>query len=144
MTSTRRSSGEVPGEDEAGGLEAPAQEVVDLVAMAVALVDDGLAVDLADARVVVELHRVGAEPHRAAHVGDLLLLGQEVDDRERRLGVELGRVGAVHARRRCGRTRDTAICMPRQIPRYGIPSLAGDLGREDLALDARGRRSRPG
>ena len=30
----------------------------------------------------------------------------------------------------------TAICMPRQIPRYGIRSLARDLRGADLALDA--------
>ena len=46
-------------EDHAGVLEALAQEVVDLIAVAVALVDDRLAVDLADPRGVVELDRVG-------------------------------------------------------------------------------------
>src|SRR5688500_17135070 len=69
-------------DDQPGGLEPAAQEVVDLVAVAVALVDHGLAVDLARRGALVELDRVGAQAHRAAHVGDLLLLGQEVDDRE--------------------------------------------------------------
>ena len=97
MISTRRSSGDVPEMTRPAALEPLAQEVVDLVAMAVALVDDGLAVDLARLRALVELDRVGAEAHRAAHVVDLLLLGQQVDHGVRRLGVELRRVGAVHA-----------------------------------------------
>ena len=47
MISTSRSSGDVPEITRPGGLEPLAQEVVDLVAVAVALVDDGLAVELA-------------------------------------------------------------------------------------------------
>ena len=82
--------------DQPGGLEPLAQEDVDLVAVAVALVDDGLAVELARPRAGVELDRIGAQAHRAAEVGDLLLLGQEVDDGVRRLGIELRRVRAVH------------------------------------------------
>jgi hypothetical protein len=45
--STRRSSGDVPETTRPGALEPLAQEVVDLVAVAVALVDDRLAVELA-------------------------------------------------------------------------------------------------
>ena len=76
MISTRRSSGEVPLADQALVLEAAAEHVVDLIAVAVALVDDGLAEDLSRLSALVELHRVGAEAHRPADVGDLLLLGQ--------------------------------------------------------------------
>src|SRR5690349_3604619 len=58
--------------DQALVFEPAAQLVVHLVAMAVALVDDGLAEDLARPRAVVQLDRIGAEPHRAqigrAHV----------------------------------------------------------------------------
>ena len=110
-------------EDQAGVLQPLAQVVVHLVAVAVALVDDGLAVDLAGARALVQLHRVGAQAHRAAHVAHFLLLGQEVDHREGRLGVELGRVGPVHA-----------------------GHVAGELGHGDLHAEAdaevRARRSR--
>src|SRR5829696_2243309 len=94
------------GHDQARGLEPPAQEVVDLVAMAVALVDDGLAVDLARLGVGVQLHRVGAEPHGAAHVGDLLLLGQQVDDRVLRVRVELAGVRPLHADHVAGEVGD--------------------------------------
>ena len=83
--------------------------------------DDGLAVGLARARPFDELDRLRAEAHRPAEVLDLLLLRQQVDHRIRRLGIHLGRVGAVEPERRAARTRETATCMPRQMPRYGIP-----------------------
>ena len=101
--------------------ELVAELVVDLVAVPVALVDRRLAVDLARARALAELDRLRAEAHRAAEVLDLLLLGQQVDHRVRRLRVHLGRVGALEPARRGGRTRETATCIPRQMPRYGIP-----------------------
>src|SRR5918999_1361837 len=85
------------GAHQPGVLEALAQVVVHLVAVAVALVDDCLAVDLAGAGALVELDRIGPQSHGAAHVPHFLLLGQQVDDRERRLGVELGGVGPLHA-----------------------------------------------
>ena len=50
IASTSRSSGRGARADQPGGLEPPAQMVVDLVAVAVALVDDRLAVELADPR----------------------------------------------------------------------------------------------
>src|SRR5262249_14799423 len=53
--------GRGPGEPQPGRLEPAAEMVVDLVAMAVALVHDRLAVELADASRVVQLDRVGAE-----------------------------------------------------------------------------------
>src|SRR4029077_15400116 len=94
---TRGSVGGGPPAAQAPVPEPAAQLVVDLVTVAVALVDDRLAVDLSRPRALVQLDRVGAEAHRAAHVGDFLLLGQEIDDRVGRLGVELGGVGALHA-----------------------------------------------
>src|SRR3954452_544455 len=49
------------GDDQPGVLEPLAQEVVHLVAVAVALVDHGLAVDLASTGALMELHRVRAK-----------------------------------------------------------------------------------
>ena len=86
---------ECPGDDEAGVDESLSQFVVHLVAMAVTLVDDELAVGLASAGTLLELDGLRAEPHRPAEVLDLLLLGEQVDDGERRLGIHLRRVGAV-------------------------------------------------
>ena len=71
--------------------------VVHLVAVAVPLVDNGLAVRVLRTRAVDELDRLRAESHCAAEILDLLLLGQEVDDRVRGLGIHLGRVRALEA-----------------------------------------------
>ncbi len=103
--------------------------------MAVALVDDGLAVQRPRPRVGVDLHRVGAEAHRPAEVGDLLLLGQQVDHRMRRLGVELRRVRAVHVRdvARELHHRDLHAEAHAEI-RDAL--LARDSRRADLAFDA--------
>ena len=69
--------------------------VVDLVTVAVALVDYRLAVCVVRAGPLDELDRLRAEPHRAAEILDLLLLGQQVDHGMGRLGIHLGRVGTV-------------------------------------------------
>ena len=55
-------------------------EAVELVAMAVPLVDDVLAIELARPRARLQLARVGAEPHRAAEVVDAEQVAQLVDD----------------------------------------------------------------
>src|SRR5579872_1645384 len=67
--------------------------VVELEAMAVALVDDFLAISLERARARQQLARVKAEPHRAAHLVDVALLGHQVDDRRGGERRELRRVG---------------------------------------------------
>ena len=90
---------------------------------------------LARPRALVQLDRVGAQAHRAAHVPDLLLLGQEVDHRERRLGVELGRVGAVHAGHVAGEVSHGDL-HPEADAEVGHAVLARELRGPDLALDA--------
>src|SRR2546430_12545592 len=62
---------------EPGVREPLAIEVVHLVAVPVALEDDGLAVELACPRPLRQLDRLRAEPHRAAEVLDALLLRQQ-------------------------------------------------------------------
>ena len=103
--------------------------------MAVALVDDGLVVDLAGAGAVVELDRVGAEAHRAAEVRDLLLLGQQVDHRVGRLEVALGRVRALHAGDVARELGDRDV-HPEADAEVRDRLLARDLRGLDLALDA--------
>ena len=91
--------------------------VVDLVAVAVALGDHRLAVDLARARAVEQLDRLRAEPHRAAEILDLLLLGQQVDHR---VAASRGpsRSSSRPSRSQTWRANsETATCIPRQIPR---------------------------
>src|SRR4051794_4244270 len=120
---------------EAGVLEPAAQVVVHLVAVTVALVDHLLAVDLLRARAVVELHRVRAEAHGAAHVAHLLLLRQEVDHGVRRLGVELGRVGAVET---CDVARELGHrdLHAEADPEVWHAALPSEPRGPDLALDA--------
>ena len=93
------------GDDEARLDELRAEVVVHLVAVAVALVDDRLAVGLARARPVGELDRLGAEAHRAAEVLDLLLLGQQVDHRDTASRDPSRSSWRRRARRRGARTR---------------------------------------
>ena len=123
-------------DDEPRPDELVAEVVVDLVAVPVALEHDRLApVRLARARPVRELDRLGAEAHRAAEILDLLLLGQEVDHRERRLGIHLRRVGAVEADDVARELRDRDV-HPEADPEVRNPALAGDAAGEDLPLPA--------
>ena len=115
--------------------ELVAELVVDLVAVAVALVDRRLAVDLARARPLAELDRLRAEPHRAAEVLDLLLLGQQVDHRVRRLGIHLGRVRALEAADVARELRDGDVHAEADAE-VRDPLLARDPAGEDLALPA--------
>ncbi len=97
MSSTRRSSGVVPLITSPASTSWLAEDVVDLVAVTVTLVDDLLSVGRDGLRPGDDLRGRRAQAHRAAHVGDLLLLGQQVDDRVLRGRVELRGVGALHA-----------------------------------------------
>src|SRR5581483_3603411 len=82
---------ERPADDEPRIDELLPECVVHLVAVAVALGDAPLAaVDLARPRVLRELDCLGAEAHRPAEILDVLLLRQQVDHGERRLGIHLG------------------------------------------------------
>ena len=123
-------------EHEACLAEPVAEVVVDLVAVAVALLDGGRpGVDLLRQRALAEGARVGAQAHGAALVGDRLLLGHHRDDRRRVVGVELGRV-------RLGQPGDVA----RELDRGDLhpeadaeerdARLARPADRLDLAVDA--------
>ena len=123
------------GDDEPVRDELFAVLVVHLVAVPVALVDRRLAVDLARARLLAELDGLRPEPHRAAEVLDLLLLGQQVDHRVRRLGIHLRRVRALepaHVPRELG-DGDVHAEADAEV-RDAL--LAGDAAGEDLALPA--------
>ena len=122
--------------DQALVLEPAAQLVVDLVAVAVALVDHGLAVDLARPGALVELHRVGAEAHRPAHVGDLLLLGQQVDHRDTASRGRTRPSWRRPCRRRGGRTRRPRSASRGRCRGTGCRCSRAILRRLDLALDA--------
>src|SRR5881628_2382749 len=71
--------------------------VVDLVPVAVTLLDDPRSVQARGQASLAEHDRVEAEPHRPAFVGDRALLGQEVDDVVGGARVEFRGVGAGQA-----------------------------------------------
>ena len=113
------------GEDQPGLLlQLTAVGVVDLVAVAVALLDVRLVVvDLADDGALGELGRVHAQPHGAAHVAlardDVQLLGHGGDHRVGGGRFELGGVGAgMPARFRAASM--TMHWRPRHRPSSGI------------------------
>src|SRR5450759_2372142 len=66
--------------------------VIDLVAMPMALADLWRAIDRGGLRSSSESARIRPETHRAAHVGDVLLVFHQRDDRIVALGRKLARV----------------------------------------------------
>ena len=122
--------------------------VVDLVAVAVTLVDDLVAVGRLALGAGDDLARGSAEAHRAAHVVDVLLLGHEVDDRVRGARVELGGVGAVQPRDVARELDDGAPACPGRC-RGRAPCSRGRSGwprscpRCRVCRSRRGRGCRP-
>jgi hypothetical protein len=107
---------------------------VDLVAMAVPLVDHGLSV-----RPLAESPRnrvawLSAEAHRPAHVGDVLLFREQIDHGMRRGGVELAGVGSLQPADVAGELDHRAL-QAEADPEEGHAALAGEPDRLDLPLD---------
>ena len=73
-----------------------AEGIVELVAMAMALIDKLGVIGLAGQRIRINLARIQTKAHRAAHVLDIKLLRHEVDNRMRAVRIELGAVGISH------------------------------------------------
>ena len=127
-------SGLMPVGDEAVLLEVPPVGVVELVAVAVPLVDQVDAVGLAGHAVGGQGARPGAEPHRAAALADRLLVGHQADD-----GV-LGRLCRTRccwrprARARPGELDDGAL-HPQADAEVRDAACPGVADRLDLALD---------
>ena len=109
--------------------------VVELEAMTVALVHHRLAVRLGGARPGSELARIHAEPHGAALLLDVALLGEQVDDRMRREGVELRRVRVRSVENLAGDIDDGALHSEAQ-PEVRDQLLPRVSRGEHLALDA--------
>ena len=121
-----------------GAGERVAVRVVDLVAVAVALVDARGAVQFTRERALRELGRVHAQAHRAAQVAagdDLDLLGHGGDHRVGRVGIELGGGRVVDAGDVPGVLDHHALQAQAQAE-GGDALLAGELQRAELALDA--------
>ena len=126
--------GRLAGQDHPGRLEGLAVAVVDLEPVAVALVDELLAVDRGCLRAGRQAGRVEPEPHRPALVLELALVGHEVDDLVLGELVELGRVSVRRPEDVAGQLDDRALEAEAQ-PEVRDPAVAGVLRGEDLALD---------
>src|ERR1700730_15407598 len=92
--------------------------IVELETMPVPLVDDRLPVRLGRQRSGLQLAGIETEPHRAALVGDVALLGQEVDDRMAGEGIELRAVGVGLAQQIAAELDDRAL-HPETEPEIG-------------------------
>ena len=103
--------------------------------MAVALLDHALAVRAGGAAALGQHHRVEPQPHRPPLVGDVPLLGQEVDHVVRGRWIELRGIGAVEAADVAGILDDRALHAETDAE-VGHLVLARVSDRLDLALDA--------
>ena len=126
------------GDDEAGLAQALAVGVVEFVAVAVALADFGAAVGAAAEGPVGQVARPGAEPHGGAELflfHQAFLLGHDVDDRLRRLGVDFRGVGALHSGD-VPREFYHRELHPVTQPEERLAMFAAPADSRDLALDA--------
>ena len=123
------------GDDEALVLELLPIGVVELEAMTMTLSHLVDAIGLLRMRARRELARIGADTHRAALVLDTLLALHERDDRVRRVGVELRRMGIGHAADVARELDDGALHAEAEAEERDLV-LAGILDGLDLALDA--------
>jgi len=109
--------------------------VVDLVAVAVALADDPLAVEPRGSAALGEQNRVEAEAHGAALVGQVPLLGKEIDHEVRGAGHELRGVRRFQPAR-VARELDDRALHAEADPEVRHALLARVAHGLDLALDA--------
>ena len=133
--------GREPGQQHPGRLEGLAVVVVDLEAMAVALVDHLVAVHRAGLRAGLELRGVQAEAHRPALVLHLPLVGHEVDHRVLREHVELGRVDVLRPDD-LAREVDHRALQPEAQPEVRHPDGRAPSGRRGPCPRSRGGRTR--
>src|SRR5437763_3256877 len=125
--------GRRPRTAQPGVLQPAAIAGVDLQAVAVPLVHDGLPVGGLDLRAAGQLGRPGPGPHGAALVDDVALLVHQVDDQMRRAGVELAGGGAGEPGGVAGELDHPHLQAEAQ-PEAGDVVFAGVPGGGDLAL----------
>src|SRR5262249_49591253 len=123
------------GQHQPARLELGGELVVELVTVAVALLDLRPAVGPPREAALLELAAEGSEPHGAALFGDAALLVHEIDDLRRRLGIELARVRLLPARH-VARELDGRDLHAEAQAEVRNPALAREAGGRDLALDA--------
>src|SRR6266850_1028283 len=112
-----------------------AVRVVELVAMAVPLEHDRLSVRATRERAGLEHAGIASEAHRAALVGDVALLRQQIDHGMRRERVELGRVRILGPEGRARELDDHALHAHAEAERRNF-ALAAEADGLHFALDA--------
>ena len=100
-----------------------------------ALLDVELSIGLCNFCAILQVTGISAQAHRAAQVGDALLLLHQVDDVVRGLGVDLYAVGIGHAQHVAGILNDHALHAVANAKRGDI-MLAAPLQGGKLALGA--------
>src|SRR5262249_5625273 len=116
-------------------LELLAVDVVELVAVAVPLVDHVGAVGPLAQAVGQQVRRVEPQPHGAAHLRDRVLVVEQADDRVLAVALDLGGVGLRQADRVAGDLDDGAL-KPQADAEEGDLPFAGEADGLDLAADA--------
>jgi len=116
-----------------GVLELVTEGVVELKTVTVTLVDELLAIGLAREGIGSKLARIGTQTHGAALLGHVLLRAHQVDDTIRAIRIELGRAGAGKADDVAGKFAHGHLHTQANAQIRNLV-LAGELGREDLAL----------
>ena len=109
-------------------------DVVELIAVAMALMDELHAIGRRRIRPQAHLARISTQAHRAALFLDIDLRAHEVDDRMRGLGVELGAVGIAHAAD-VARELDNRALHAQAQPQEWKLVLPRILDRANLPLD---------
>ena len=102
--------------------------------MPVALEHDRLSVGACGERAGLEDARIAPQAHRPSLVGDVALLGEQIDHGMRRERVEFGGVRVLRAERRARELDDHALHAHAEAQR-GEAALATEAGRLHLALD---------
>ena len=123
------------GEDEAGIDHFRAVFVVEFPAMAMAFVNEVGAIDFMGLRAFGQLAGIEAEAHGAAFIGDVDLVGHEVDDREFGIFMEFRRRSAFEADDVAGEFHDSALHTQAEAEVRHVV-FTGILDGTDLAFDA--------
>ena len=120
-------------DNQTSALELVTEGVVELKAVTVTLVDELLAICLAREGIGGKLARIGTQTHGAPLLGHVLLRAHQVDDTIRAIRIELGRAGAGKADDVAGKFAHGHLHTQANAQIRNLV-LAGELGREDLAL----------
>ena len=102
------------------GFVSTSVDIVELVAMAMALVHEFRLISELRDRVFGERTWLSTESHGPSHVGDIPLFIEQTDHRIRSVFVKFSRIGPIQSQHIATKLHRSAHCMPKQIPKKGI------------------------